>query len=1781
MEGATRLDKLLELLDNGTTMVTRKAAAEQIGEIQKLHPFDLQQLLLKVHRLLQSTKWDTRVAAGHAVAAICAQVPLWAPEQRAKEEADDDGGLVTATGDLRFASFDIERVLRHGTVLLASGGAEFDDIDDDLSPAEKLERQRQALEKRMGISVQLAGLDDLISDEDLVNGPSAADKARRERIQTEEERRQSAQIAEELGKRGQMSARERNQAKRMAKINAKNKQRDMIRSSASALAESMVAASSQKATKVVATEQHKSDKVVMESVVDTDAAGGLGNDRYWPFEIVCSMLCSELFDAQWEVRHGAAIALREILKVHASGAGRSALDDPQQQDKANAEWLEDCCVRLVCVFALDRFCDFVGDQAVAPVRETAAQALGALVKHMPPNLAMTSVQALLALLAKGSWDVRLGVLLGIKYCMAVRADIADQLLRASFSALLQGLQDVDDDVRAVASDTLLPVAAQVALLGPDAMAQLLAVLWNALTDLDDLTASTSSVMKLLAGLYAQPASVPAMALLASQHPDLGPIPLVTLIPRLFPFFRHTIPSVRLSTLETVQKLIRTAEQGRDHWLGPLLPYLLFFVFQNFALEEHDHIAEKTLEIWQDFLAVASREQLTNAVSSHLAAWFTVLNTPDVLPVDPAKLQAHLQRSHAGLQKRSRDEFEEGNNSLADGAAKRGKVTVGPVSIPDCKVTATASCPSRCSMRALGCQALGLLANCMTEAGATAMVHQILIGLSSSLGSSRMVACMCIEEWQAAQESSQQPGIPLPQEVKDHCMSLVTAKQSAFEELSTPMEHVVQAYAVLVRNMRLLGATEEFITDTSQLTIDVAVAVAKVSFNAFMASKGKDQAEKVQNQLQLQRATLLNRVTTLEQQHHTIENRSQASAACAVIALGDLPKTLSAVIRPLMNAIKAESDEGTQQRSASALARLVQLLRGKAKPRDLVLRNLCKFAAVGGKTSATEAERLQHRGAVAALQSIAQRFGASLVDALPALWGAVTQPIVGFDPSKAQELLDAAESFKALVPALDHQLRDKVFELFASFVRLVTSDLPAVRGAVAKCVAVLCKSFTLHGLQATIEHMLPLMGAADDVNSRAGAAETLHMVISTLELDIIPYLVLLVGPLLARMSDQDETVRRLVTSSFASLVRLMPLEAGVADPVGMPAALIEEKKEKRRFLEQLLDGSKLDRFELSVPLKAELRSYQQDGLNWLGFLHRYNLHGILCDDMGLGKTLQTLCVVISDNNARKEAFERTGSADCRPLPSLVLCPPTVVGHWYHEVGKFFPGYCKPLQYSGVPAERAMLRKKIPYHDLIVMSYEVLRNDIQALGDITWNYAVLDEGHIIRNNKTKLTQAVKQVRANHRLILSGTPIQNNVLELWSLFDFLMPGFLGSESQFNSMFSKPILAGKDPKSSQADQEAGARALEALHRQVLPFLLRRVKEDVLHDLPPKIIQDRYCELSELQARLYESFGQSSAKKVLSQELEDPDSEMDVEQEGKKQKKKGAVHTFQALQYLRKLCNHPLLVLDKSHPNYDEVMRTEKDLHSLTHSPKLMALQQLLQECGVGLPPGDKGAAELGSVGQHRVLIFAQLTSMLDIIEKDLFKRHMPSLSFLRLDGKVPHNKRHDLVMKFNADPTIDVLLLTTHVGGLGLNLTGADTVIFVEHDWNPMRDLQAMDRAHRLGQTKVVNVYRLITRGTLEEKIMGLQKFKIHIANSIVNKDNSSISTMDTNQLLDLFNYSDAPSGKAGKNEASVDEFGNVVSKKKATSGLKAVMEDLEELWDESQYEEEYNLSGFLASL
>ena len=622
---------------------------------------------------------------------------------------------------------------------------------------------------------------------------------------------------------------------------------------------------------------------------------------------------------------------------------------------------------------------------------------------------------------------------------------------------------------------------------------------------------------------------------------------------------------------------------------------------------------------------------------------------------------------------------------------------------------------------------------------------------------------------------------------------------------------------------------------------------------------------------------------------------------------------------------------------------------------------------------------------------------------------------------------------------------------------------------------------------------------ENLEYRRGCIELIYHL---LKLDaIIPFVVLLVVPVLARMNDSDVLVRNLASNCFAHTMTLVSLDSASSS---CSPEFEKRKEEERKFIEQLTNVKKIDEYPIPINIRVELREYQKEGVSWLGFLKKFHLNGALCDDMGLGKTLQTLVILSS---------EQTGPSK----PSLVICPPSVIGHWMHEIKEYTE--LNALLYSGPPDFRSTLAAKLDNSDVVVVSYDILRNDARFFRNVRWNYIVLDEGHIIKNSKSKLTLEVKSLASEHRLILSGTPIQNTVLELWSIFDFLMPGFLGTEKQFIKKYAKPILASKESKATKSDQVLATRKLDALHKQLLPFILRRMKQDVLKDLPPKIIQDCYCEMSAVQQSLYSKY----EERILNE-------------------KKGS---FETNQYLRSLANHPVLVMKDE--DYLEFGVSKEEVMKLENAPKLVLLKQLLEDCGIGSDP------------QHKVLIFFQLKSMLNIVEQVLLKS-IPNASYLRLDGSIEASDRFNVVQRFNSDPSIDLMLLTTHVGGLGLNLTSADTVIFVEHDWNPMRDLQAMDRAHRLGQKKTVNVYRLLTRGSVEDKIMNLQKFKMHVAHSIVNQQNTSLQTMQTDAVLDLVG------------DKAVENGGE----KKDTEGKN----EHEEVWDSEQYKD-YDLENFIGSI
>ena len=957
-----------------------------------------------------------------------------------------------------------------------------------------------------------------------------------------------------------------------------------------------------------------------------------------------------------------------------------------------------------------------------------------------------------------------------------------------------------------------------------------------------------------------------------------------------------------------------------------------------------------------------------------------------------------------------------------------------------------------------------------------------------------------------------------------------------------------------------------------------------------------------------RAKLLASAAYLKSEETRLHASVLAAAAGAAVSFGALPPKLNPFIQPLMLSVRRESDVSLQRRSASSLAALVKVCATRTpSPVNKITANILAMAcadpnetpraewdedaiaaaaraeaarvSAAGDDAALSEAAVARRGAEETLRALSAAFGDALFDAAPKTWEAMSAPL---DPTVAatgtlppQAVVDGLQIFKTLGPsaAATSATREKTLALIPSAFHAATRDAAATRVTASNALAALARAHPERVVPELLALVVPALEDAGEADAaaakRRGAAAVAAALVESMGATLAAYCVLLLVPLMGRMSDPVQGTRETATRSFAALVPLLPLARGAAPPPGLSDSQRERSARDGAFLEALLDNSKVQDFELPFACKRTLRPYQQEGVNWLAFLRRFKLHGALCDDMGLGKTLQSTCILAAT------VVERRAAGSPR-LPALVVCPPTLVGHWAHEINQYVDeDVLRPLQYQGTPHERAAIRPLIASgkYDVVITSYDSLRSDAdELLEGKSWCYCILDEGHAIRNPKARITRAVKRVRAEHRLLLSGTPIQNDVVELWSLFDFLMPGFLGTEREFRSTYGIAGERSVAAKKGGGLTEQGALATGRLHKQVMPFVMRRTKDEVLKDLPPKIIQDVYCDLSPYQRRLYDAFEGSSVK-----------SDVDAAVRGGGDAASGATtHVFQALQYLRKLCAHPRLVTTPAgKKNAAFGPRTQE-----AYSPKFLALKQILLDCGVGTDPTaetdlEGGGRNPASGAGHRVLIFSQLKSVLDLVEEEVFGGMLRGVSWLRLDGSVAPTARFDVVRKFNADPSIDVLLLTTHVGGLGLNLTSADTVVFLEHDWNPQKDLQAMDRAHRLGQKRTVNVYRVLTKGTLEEKIMGLQRFKLDVANAVVNSDNMSLSAMDTGQMLELFTADKGTGGGGGGASTGASGGAGAAAADAVSGGLKNALAGLDELWDESQYKEEFALDGFIKSL
>lgn len=967
------------------------------------------------------------------------------------------------------------------------------------------------------------------------------------------------------------------------------------------------------------------------------------------------------------------------------------------------EWLEDCAIRLLCVFALDRFADFVSDQVVCPVRETCSQTLGVVLQYMTPEAVSKVHENLLKLIdqqdpafgGRSIWEVRHAGLLGLKYAVAVRKDLVKILVEGTTGAVILGLRDHDDDVRAVSAATLLPITAEfVQLSTMERIRDVIMTLWDCLIDLkDDLTASTGAVMDLIAKMFEQPGVMD----IVRKNLSLG-----ELVPRLHPFFRHTISGVRVAVLNTLLTFLDcgTASEWVDERVYRL-------VFQNLIVEEKAEIIKKSLAVWRGLTIDGKVDNplVLQGTQNWLGSWFEITMTPIGQPLDTTTYfykppgafgiggstlvdkNKKSKKSSKGIPEGVRSSLEEeAGHNLDAGMIAQDFSLITMNQVMRCRVACTT--------------ALGMAMSTWPDDSMGLSYQEVLLNLlSSQWALKRQLGAMAVEEWAKAILKTRYKAddiIHAPPEAilanthnfpKTLSQAMIANLENAatqttgfyfelvhvLKRIRSECQNLLNAFhseanvpANLVPTLPALVPGEALPEQGPLFTIETATQVISEMFDSLVTKvpKGKGRATLLKALEERQRRVVAS-MGYFEELKQKIEINVYASTAGAVVELGVLPSKLNPVVRSVMNSIKYEENLELQQRSAATLADLIALCershQSRANPNDKIVKNLCTFLCsdltvtpvlqenqtqsgilsiqkedVSSKTKENistnltpeqKDAQLTKRGAEIALRELCNRFGPRVFNTVPKLKECISQKVMEVfpeqgieqadqmirqDPQAGQEVIDSLTVLTMVVPCLSEDLWEDVSQIVPYVCRSLQSCYAVIRTMSAKCLAAIANVITDKTMHMIVEQVLPQLSNPLNVYHRQGAAELIYHLVQLLDTKILPYTIFLIVPILGRMSDTDESVRLVCTNCFALLIKLVPLEAGIPDPPGMSAEMLAHRDEERRFLSQLLDSSKVENYEIPVKIKAELRKYQQEGVNWLAFLNKFHLHGILCD-----------------------------------------------------------------------------------------------------------------------------------------------------------------------------------------------------------------------------------------------------------------------------------------------------------------------------------------------------------------------------------------------------------------------------------------------------------------------------------------------------------------------------------------------------------------------------------------
>ncbi|CAB02491.2 BTAF (TBP-associated factor) homolog [Caenorhabditis elegans] len=1458
-----------------------------------------------------------------------------------------------------------------------------------------------------------------------------------------------------------------------------------------------------------------------------------GIERQKKFLKVLRELVNLVAEKQWYARHGGAIAICQIAST--------------SYDRLSYELIDTILYLLIHVLILDKFNDFIsGRNATAPVREQCAQALVHMLRNTDEKRREVVLEIVVQMVrtpGEKNWNIRQSGLLILKYYFAIARNDGTEhqkTFNQCFNLVIQSLDDSVDDVTGCAVKTLASILSNKEI-PQEEMSQLVEKVMSHVWKLLDLEAAKEQLRAGLDALCIDLLEIVELWLRWNQHVGISRESLLTIcstIDAAFPVRCEKIVQLLEADIERPQSNKLSAEDVfiiikqlyRILLFAPPADSLLF-------LEKTFITFSKIFKCYRQDLLIEN-----GLVSQKIGNWLGCLlldhRNPqiDVFACDVDGISSNRS---------SPTELMCSEEMRFLGEKEKDKVYL--------------------TRKILCAKFLAIILEALYESDGEIQGQRIDIAVqllfipffqSKSIMHNLGVSII-VNEWAALYRS----GItaktlekPPPLTIIQLADGIVRGPGKQYDEMTTIV-------------MGLTKDCNEFIEYCVVRGFDRTSAEARgespedVSKAAYSIVRPNLKTEKQRESIDSRYNTLCRSIENAKMNIKSNGIRINALLSSTLFYFGNAPEKLTPQIRPIVETMQTEENDAMASEVFRGAVPLLVMFSWSRNPRPYVKVFAKAFESFSGCPIRMPKLGASSPGALepwtTTIISMRRIWGKETDDGFEESSGMISAEsrnaelflniLCQFNASQLAEFychFDLSEDvdlntfltrlelhnslWNRVGSRLSDQSADKIFSL-------VPSEDPAIRYAFAKAIETFFKSSCGDTLSKCYNRLVVLSKDLDNVNSRLSAVEVFLRLCMMDTRYLNGWATLLAPVIFPLLADQCETVRDAAGEAFRRLIPVITLENPDFSIEGMSQELLAKKSEYSNFINVLGSPSSLPRviradirggFDTSM-----LREYQLEGITWIRFLRTYGLHGILADDMGLGKTLQTMCsIALSVDRDEMSEFHRC---------SLIVCPRTLVDHWCLEWNRFFP--------QRVPASKNLTR--CHGAEICVIAYDELKTAYMM--DRVWNYIVLDEGHVMRNSKLRAWKFASQLVGKSRLILSGTPVQNSPADLWSLFAWLMPGYLGSEKQFRSQFLKKIMKCRLPKANEADLKAGSAAISQLHKLVLPFVMRRLKTEVLKELPEKNVQDYECELTEDQKEIYRFVVDRCTS-----------SQEDV-----------GLSSLVTLITLRKLTDHTKLV-------HDTLAKIGAPQYILSKalaakSGKMEALKQLLIECEICKNPDEEveQPEDLGGLvaSGHRALIFCQWKTSAKLVSDALKSGEFGSVvSHLVLDGSVPAGDRMKMVNRFNEDKTIDVLILTTHVGGVGLNLTGADTVIFLDHDWNPMKDLQAIDRAHRLGQTRNVNVYRLITQGTVEEKVMSLAKFKLNTAQALIGADNTSMMTMETGELMNMFTLDgDEAKKKPGGGEPAAKKS------KKSTGAPEEV--DLASMWDESQYDD-FQVDSFL---